>query len=730
MNVLPLTGCAPTPLAHYLKALGILRLVAQQVDSEAAGCWHRDVFILHSRLERDGLQDFFLHHYQPTPILAPWNGGSGFYPKDNQDALRALGKSEASRFACYREAIASARMALARIGASAKPNGGQKERLLLVCRNTFPEEALVWLDAAYLLTEEGAKYPPLLGTGGNDGRLEFTNNFMQRLTEVLDPATGQPAVTAAPLLRNALFGEADNLPLSRAPIGQFFPGQAGGANATTGFDAESFINPWDFILMLEGALLFAAAAVRRLQYSEPGVLAYPFCVRQAAAGYASAAAGDETGARAEMWMPLWERPTRLLELAAILAEGRAQIGARAARHGVDFARAIVSLGVDRGLTAFQRYGFQVRNGLAYFATPLGRFAVRRNVHADLLSEADRWLDNLRRIASPVAERAPASVTRALREVEERILGLCHEGSPQHVQGVLVALGQAEKALARSFAWTTGRNDQSLGPKISPLYGLSGRWLREADDGSTEFRLAASLASIIGQFKNADGQLFWLPLRSHLEPVREVSGPGFRRFQWDDPPTNDVLWREADPIAFLNAVFARRLLRAIQAGFSELPDRGMPAALTDAAVFIDGQTDDGRLVDLLWGLCLVDWTAVDWRTDVTRLRPRPDEVKVLPPSLFSLLRLAFLRPGERGDLPPIPLTPAIHRLAAAGNGFEASRMAARRLRASQLPSALDQITVGGNAARRTAAALLFPLSRPDLARLAELVLKPQTECITP
>ena len=31
-----LFGCAPTPLAHYLKAIGILRLVAQQADAEVA----------------------------------------------------------------------------------------------------------------------------------------------------------------------------------------------------------------------------------------------------------------------------------------------------------------------------------------------------------------------------------------------------------------------------------------------------------------------------------------------------------------------------------------------------------------------------------------------------------------------------------------------------------------------------------------------------------------------
>jgi hypothetical protein len=35
-------GCAPVPLAHYLKALGILRLVLEQADGAARGIWQGD----------------------------------------------------------------------------------------------------------------------------------------------------------------------------------------------------------------------------------------------------------------------------------------------------------------------------------------------------------------------------------------------------------------------------------------------------------------------------------------------------------------------------------------------------------------------------------------------------------------------------------------------------------------------------------------------------------------
>ena len=697
---LPLAGCAPVPLAHYLKALGILRLVAEQADPTAAGCWQRDTFTLHSALDRDALLSFFLHRYQPTPILAPWNGGSGFYKKDNTEAIQAIEAGASARMQHYRQTIAAARRAVAEANLKEKPSSELKESLLLVCRNELPEPALLWLDAAFVLTADGAKYPPLLGTGGNDGRLEFTNNFMQRLTEVMQPTDGVPTAASAAWLTQSLFGEPVPTPRSKAPIGQFFPGAAGGVNGTSGFDADSAVNPWDYILMLEGALLFAAASVKRLEAGQAGVLAYPFCVKQAGVGYASAAGADEEGARAEMWLPLWERPATLPELTAVLGEGRAQVGKRAARNGVDFTRAVVTLGVDRGLSAFQRFGFQVRNGLAYFATPLERVAVRRNARADLLSEADRWMARLRDKAGPTAKQPPASVSRALHQMEGCVLELCKQNDAARLQAVLIALGTAERAVGRSMRWATET------AFLRPLQGLSPRWLAEADTGSREFRLAAALTSLTGSFGED-----WLALRCHLEPVVT---PRRGQFTWAANATNDVQWSEAPLPDVLNAIFARRLIRAEQAGTGGLPDTARCyASVADIAAFIEGETDDALLADLLWGLCLIDWSAV------TESAPSPGVCA--PPALYALLKLCFL--PQRATEETIPLVPAIHRRAAAGDGAAASQLAVRRLRASGFPPALREIHLRGEVVQRTAAALLFPLAHREWTSLRETVLRP-------
>lgn len=58
MNIHELNGCAPTPLAHYLKALGILRLVAEQADPEARGWWEGERFRLATYFSREDLESF------------------------------------------------------------------------------------------------------------------------------------------------------------------------------------------------------------------------------------------------------------------------------------------------------------------------------------------------------------------------------------------------------------------------------------------------------------------------------------------------------------------------------------------------------------------------------------------------------------------------------------------------------------------------------------------------
>jgi CRISPR-associated protein Csx17 len=279
-----LTGLRAEPLAQYLAALGVLRLVAEQVDAEATGHWRDDTFVLTSELDEDELVEFFVASYRPSPVLGPWNGGRRLLPPRTtpMGSTPSLVRTRTASPNIARS-LAKSRVVLGNLGLEAKPDKKAKTELIVRLRSELSDSALDWIDAALVLTNDGEKFPPLLGTGGNDGRLEFSNNFMKRIADLL---LGK--VSADPrIVRGFLFGEPTQA-LQGAPVGQFYPSQAGGVNATAGFDAASQINPWSFVLMIEGALVPSSTATRRLESSRGGSLSFPFSVRSAMVGYASA----------------------------------------------------------------------------------------------------------------------------------------------------------------------------------------------------------------------------------------------------------------------------------------------------------------------------------------------------------------------------------------------------------------------------------------------------------
>lgn len=102
-----LKGCSPAPLANYLKALGILRLVAEQADTNARGWWQDEHFCLLTSLSKNDLESFFLGKYEPTPMLSPWNKGCGFF-KASDPGLSPREASTAPGFPQFREGIVEA----------------------------------------------------------------------------------------------------------------------------------------------------------------------------------------------------------------------------------------------------------------------------------------------------------------------------------------------------------------------------------------------------------------------------------------------------------------------------------------------------------------------------------------------------------------------------------------------------------------------------------------------
>jgi CRISPR-associated protein Csx17 len=271
----------------------------------------------------------------------------------------------------------------------------------------------------------------------------------------------------------------------------------------------------------------------------------------------------------------------------------------------------------------------------------------------------------------------------------------------------MALGQCERTLA-------GTSERWLKDSyLKPLQALPRGWVREIDDGTPEYRLAVALASSSLRRKKDI-----VPMRRHLEAVEIVQGEkGW--VAWDDEAKNDVVWVDGSVVSALCAIMKRRLLLAKGSGAEFWPELARVTAWpSDIAAFIEGRLDEERFVELFWALSLVDFSA---EANASNL-PRPPKDRFAgeaPPAFYAQLKLCFA--GRLPEGKQVPVEPIIFNLAASGDGSRASQQALRRLHGSSIPITHLESPLGGDAARRCAAALLFPLwySETGYSQLAEV-----------
>ncbi|MGH7127802.1 MAG: type I-G CRISPR-associated protein Cas8g1/Csx17, partial [Planctomycetaceae bacterium] len=620
----------------------------------------------------------------------------------------------------YRDVIANARVILQ--GREESPKKAEKNALLADIRRTWRAGPLEWMEAAVVLDALGEPaYPALLGTGGNDGRLDFTNNFMQRLTELFDcdEPDAPPRPATRPLLASTLFEEPWQ-GLRRNAIGQFLPGGAGGANSSSGYSGNALVNAWDFVLMLEGAIVFCSGVARDMSTGRLPHAAAPFAVRSSSAGHGGASKDEKN--RGEQWFPLWEHPATLEEVRSVIREGRSTIGTETATSSVDFGRSIARLGVARGITAFQRYGYIERNGQANLAVPLGRWRVAAQPHIDLLDEVAPWVEKLRRAAG--ADHAPASIGRSARACEEAMLAVCRNADPQRWQDLLIALGAAEAAIPDNPRFAVARRLQPLGFRgQGQRPGLSLEWLRAAAADMAELRLALALAGQHGL--TSDGELdLSRPVRRHFLPLDDRNR-GFATAQESFADPVERVSTADDLTADAIALVRRRLQEAGRSGSPRLPlapVKGTEASLHDIARLLRGELDDALILALarpLMALC--------WRPPLRSPLPKAADAPTSELGVYGLFRLVYNPHSiERADgAAPVsvPLDPAPYARLAAGDLMHAAEAAIRRLSAAGLRPHI-RIAVGSPPlARRIAMTLAFPIRPGDTTLLAQRITRP-------
>jgi CRISPR-associated protein Csx17 len=671
----------------------------------------------------ESLLGFFLDDWRPSPILNPWNNHSGFYPSSKgnpaKGAMDALAMANLDRLAPLVQVIQAVRERVGARGYNDAPKDEEKAEFIAWLRGELPDEAVTWLDAVAVTDGQEVQMMPIVGSGGNEGVLDYSSLYLRSLVDTLLIERDR----SESLLRAALFGRPTTALLER-PGGQFDPGTAGGFNTGPGFETKlPPNNPWTFILLVEGALAWVSGLASRQQGAAAGyrLAVSPFTVRHRAAGYGSAGRDDDDPqrTRAEVWTPVWRRPATSAEVSRFIADGRVDVvrkdaTVKRAANSLDFADAIASFGVDRGVSSFVRYTLIKRRGDSFIALPSGSLDVHYRREVDLLRDLAPELDVLDRFlgAFPSEQGPPAQLAGLRRAIDDARFDVSARGGATAVTRLFRAIGAMERELAR--------RDPGKEPRLQrPLGNLKERWVTLCDD-STEVRLAAAVASIRATAGAA-------PLRAYVAPL---APPRYDRFA---PAARAVAWVGASLPDRLANVLHRRLLDA-RAGLAQevsLPGRDCnptygprAASVDDVAAFLTPSlVDEALLEDLLFGFSWIDFgdhRGREWDDHTSQLPAR------LPLSrIYALLKLAFLPRGlpmDDGGYAEITADPSIVPLLRAGRLSTAVQTASRQLRVNGLSPrrvvdgrCLDDAQTG----RRLAAALLIPVVPVGLKRAALL-----------
>jgi CRISPR-associated protein Csx17 len=649
MPIITLKGCTPEPLGHYLKALGIFRLIAEQADANARAWWEGGLFCLSSKFSTVVELRHWLHNdCGYTAFVAPWLANTGWGKGGKRDAggiaLDKLLKDNQPRTQRFREAsalvmqTAGVRQPVASdlpagikvvenwVGGFHKDDTGS---FITQLRNQAPTSVLAWLDAVGVPRRKEKHYTrdwfPLFAKGGAEG----SGNYIVRQQGYLADSFVDKPEQGERRLECALTGETmPDLLETSSLSGLFYPGFRGDPNIGQSFDSKTRANPWDFILLMEGLLFFRSATTRRLG-DRQGSASFPFYCDSSLGGSPTVgireiAETDKSISSGEIWCPLWDSPMTATVLHSLLGEGRFQVAGRTVKKAAQFALAVARFGCDRGIRAFLRYGLFRRSGsygkkdqTAPLAVPLGVFPVSQIPKLAMLEELLDFDDSFGWRSSVYlgsGHNHPARLISAWAGYDAaRFKAVIAAQSGQADEG-LVSLLLSLGRLVNEFAVTDGKVRSGRGDKAKtaskpnvPLPPpLKREWASlKPELHLVEHRLARAIASILpwGESSRKPGQPAVGGLVTNLFPIARMG----HRWAWEEN-SNTAVWSDGAPLLTnLTAVLHRRLIDG-QSGKGE----GLPLVSYQPASFADllrlwsGDLDEAYLSDLIRALSLVDF----------------------------------------------------------------------------------------------------------------------------
>lgn len=692
-HTLHLRGCTPEPLGNYLKGLGVFRLIAEQADPQARAWWQDGYLAINTCFDsQDALAKWFRDKYEPTGLIAPWSVNSGFWPPKKlppprgdkrataNSLLRRLVMSENPRFLNFKEPVTaflnafggeqsiaiqeseltpSLQQLLGDLE-KAKSKSGIRSLMLRSLRSSAPNAGIAWLDAIGTVKssrDADAVLFSLLADGGTEGVNSFVGNFYARLCDHLPIDTAPipfwksvAGITSNARLQNSLFSRmAMNAREADAASGLYWPSLVEAPNIGQEFISvpKKRAQPWDFLLAMEGFPLWSSAATRRSERLSRDRVSFPFYCDGSVGGASSLSfnemSGGESISNGEIWCPLWTTPAVYLEVKKIFSDGRLLAFEKTATKASQFAAAVANLGVESGITAFQRVGLLERSGSGSHTTTL---AIHLGTWPTRMLSDVALLDELRVFEEAVSSGIQAHASQARRFIaarqsfEHQLLDASaatgdypSDARERKFLNLLIAVGRIERELSLTKGIVKVKVRQQLQERqIAPLNRLSRNWRNVCGINSVEFHLSSAVAGISSWFpRDSDNVPSVDCLRANLLPVARGSHLT-SRWEWHDSKhhktSHSTVWCDGASLeANLSAVLRRRLIDASRENGFGLPlYNSNGAGFIDILAFWNREVDESRIAALIHGLALIDtgnWDTDDIVEAQIRRDPTPD-----------------------------------------------------------------------------------------------------------
>jgi CRISPR-associated protein Csx17 len=362
------TSLSLAPLSSYLCAIGLLKVVNQQLDAGAQGFWRQSFFQLETELQPDEIVAFFAERYRPGPFITPWNKpkekGPSFLDGEIPTAVELLQGEryeEIQRIAAVCAHVLPKFVRDGRIGKDEKPAAFEE-----LSRQADSDAYSAWLKLCAVVTTDAkgkltARFPALLGGSGGYVAADFGAQYLNSLS-----------AAKAEHFRAAIFGSAE--PGLQEKSGNtliYDPGGRGdgqqGYRVATSDTQAAKANPADLILLAEGMALFEGYATtsHRDEDGKGGTrqASFTLAVVHNSSLHPSSSWLENDGSQSEeLWCPLWEEPCCFEDVRQALGRVALMPLPRQLQTGTDFALFATQLGRQQGLSGFARYSFPGRVG--------------------------------------------------------------------------------------------------------------------------------------------------------------------------------------------------------------------------------------------------------------------------------------------------------------------------------------------------------------------------------